>query len=324
MEPVPVAGSIIAKTTLHNEDYIKEKDIRIGDKVYIQKAGDVIPEVVEVLTNKRDGKEKVFKMPTKCPVCGAPTERIEGEAVVRCTGIECPAQLFRSLVHFASRDAMDIEGLGPAVIEQLLDAKLISNVADIYSLKKEDLLQLERMGDKSVDNLLNAINKSKTNSLDKLINSFGIRHVGGKSAKIIAQSFEDLDAISNASIDELASIYEVGQIMAESIYEFFQNPQTKDLIKKLKNAELNMQGMQVELKDNRFDGMTFVLTGTLPTLGRKEASDIIESFGGKVSGSVSKKTTYVLAGEEAGSKLTKAQELGVSIIDEKQFKEMIM
>ena len=324
LEPVPVAGSIIAKTTLHNEDYIKEKDIRIGDKVYIQKAGDVIPEVVEVLTNKRDGKEKVFKMPTKCPVCGAPTERIEGEAVVRCTGIECPAQLFRSLVHFASRDAMDIEGLGPAVIEQLLDANLISNVADIYSLKKEDLLQLERMGDKSVDNLLNAINKSKTNSLDKLINSFGIRHVGGKSAKIIAQSFEDLDAISNASIDELASIYEVGQIMAESIYEFFQNPQTKDLIKKLKNAELNMQGMQVELKDNRFDGMTFVLTGTLPTLGRKEASDIIESFGGKVSGSVSKKTTYVLAGEEAGSKLTKAQELGVSIIDEKQFKEMIM
>ena len=324
LEPVPVAGSIIAKTTLHNEDYIKEKDIRIGDKVYIQKAGDVIPEVVEVLTNKRDGKEKVFKMPTKCPVCGAPTERIEGEAVVRCTGIECPAQLFRSLVHFASRDAMDIEGLGPAVIEQLLDAKLISNVADIYSLKKEDLLQLERMGDKSVDNLLNAINKSKTNSLDKLINSFGIRHVGGKSAKIIAQSFEDLDAISNASIDELASIYEVGQIMAESIYEFFQKPQTKDLIKKLKNAELNMQGMQVELKDNRFDGMTFVLTGTLPTLGRKEASDIIESFGGKVSGSVSKKTTYVLAGEEAGSKLTKAQELGVSIIDEKQFKEMIM
>ncbi len=218
---------------------------------------------------------------------------------------------------------MDIEGLGPAVIEQLLDAKLISNIADIYSMKKEDLVALERMGDKSADNLINAINKSKSNTLDKLINSFGIRHVGGKSAKIIAQNFADLDAISNATIEELAGIHEVGQIMAESICEFFKNPQTKDLIKKLKNAGLNMNGMQIELKDSRFEGMTFVLTGTLPTLGRKEASDIIESFGGKVSGSVSKKTTYVLAGEEAGSKLTKAQELGVTIINEDEFNKMI-
>ena len=323
LEPVPVAGSIISKTTLHNEDFIKEKDIKIGDKVFIQKAGDVIPEVVEVLKNKRTGTEKNFKMPTKCPVCGAPTERVEGEAVVRCTGIECPAQLFRSLVHFASRDAMDIEGLGPAVIEQLLDAKLISNVADIYSLKKEDIMNLERMGEKSADNLINAINKSKTNSLDKLINSFGIRHVGGKSAKIIAQSFENLDAISNAKIEDLASIHEVGQVMAESIYEFFSNPQTKDLVSKLKNAGINMKGLQKEIVDSRFDGMTFVLTGTLSTLGRKEASDIIESFGGKVSGSVSKKTTYVLAGEDAGSKLTKAQELGISIINEDDFNKMI-
>jgi len=323
LEPVPVAGSIISKTTLHNEDFIKEKDIKIGDKVFIQKAGDVIPEVVEVLKNKRTGTEKNFKMPTKCPVCGAPTERVEGEAVVRCTGIECPAQLFRSLVHFASRDAMDIEGLGPAVIEQLLDAKLISNVADIYSLKKEDIMNLERMGEKSADNLINAINKSKTNSLDKLINSFGIRHVGGKSAKIIAQSFENLDAISNAKIEDLASIHEVGQVMAESICEFFSNPQTKDLVSKLKNAGINMKGLQKEIVDSRFDGMTFVLTGTLSTLGRKEASDIIESFGGKVSGSVSKKTTYVLAGEDAGSKLTKAQELGISIINEDDFNKMI-
>jgi len=323
LEPVPVAGSIISKTTLHNEDFIKEKDIKIGDKVFIQKAGDVIPEVVEVLKNKRTGTEKNFKMPTKCPVCGAPTERVEGEAVVRCTGIECPAQLFRSLVHFASRDAMDIEGLGPAVIEQLLDAKLISNVADIYSLKKEDIMNLERMGEKSADNLINAINKSKTNSLDKLINSFGIRHVGGKSAKIIAQSFENIDAISNAKIEDLASIHEVGQVMAESIYEFFSNPQTKDLVSKLKNAGINMKGLQKEIVDSRFDGMTFVLTGTLSTLGRKEASDIIESFGGKVSGSVSKKTTYVLAGEDAGSKLTKAQELGISIINEDDFNKMI-
>ena len=323
LDPVPVAGSIISKTTLHNEDFIKEKDIKIGDKVYIQKAGDVIPEIVEVLKNKRTGNEKNFKMPTKCPVCGAPTERVEGEAVVRCTGIECPAQLFRSLVHFASRDAMDIEGLGPAVIEQLLDAELIKNVADIYSLKKEDIASLERMGDKSADNLINAINKSKSNSLDKLINSFGIRHVGGKSAKLIAQSFENLDAIMNASVEELSAIKEVGEIMAISIHEFFENDQTKDLIKKLKQAGLNMEGLKKEIKDNRFDGMIFVLTGTLPTLGRKEASDIIESYGGKVSGSVSKKTTYVLAGEEAGSKLTKAQELGIKIIDEKEFLELI-
>ena len=323
LDPVPVAGSIISKTTLHNEDFINEKDIRIGDKVYIQKAGDVIPEVVEVLKDKRTGNEKLFKMPSVCPVCGAPTERVEGEAVVRCTGIECPAQLFRSLVHFASRDAMDIEGLGPAVIEQLLDAKLISNVADIYSLKKEDIMALERMGEKSADNLINAINKSKENSLDKLINSFGIRHVGGKSAKIIAQNFEDLDSIMNASCEELACIHEVGQIMAESICEFFKNNQTKDLVKKLKDAGLNMKGLQKDIIDNRFEGMTFVLTGTLPTLGRKEASDIIESFGGKVSGSVSKKTTYVVAGEEAGSKLTKAQELGIKVINEEEFNEMI-
>ncbi len=323
LDPVPVAGSIISKTTLHNEDFIKEKDIRIGDKVYIQKAGDVIPEVVEVLKNKRSGKEKVFKMPTTCPVCGAPTERVEGEAVVRCTGIECPAQLFRSLVHFASRDAMNIEGLGPAVIEQLLDAKLISNVADIYSLKKEDIMSLDRMGEKSADNLINAINKSKDNTLDKLINSFGIRHVGGKSAKVIAQSFANMDAIMNASVEELSSIKEVGEVMAISICEFFRNRQTIDLIERLKNAHLNMEGLKKEIKDNRFEGMTFVLTGTLPTLGRKEATDIIESFGGKVSGSVSKKTTYVLAGEEAGSKLTKAQELGIRVIVENEFKDMI-
>ena len=323
LDPVQVAGSVISKTTLHNEDFIKEKDIRIGDRVYIQKAGDVIPEVVEVLTRKRIGNEKIFKMPNKCPVCGAPTERVEGEAVTRCTGIECPAQMFRSLVHFASRDAMDIEGLGPAMIEQLLGAELISNIADIYSLKKEDIMSLERMGDKSADNLINAIEKSKTNSLDKLINSFGIRHVGGKSAKVIAQSFDNMDAILNAKFEDFASINEVGEIMANSLIEFFASPQTKDLIKKLKTAGVNMEGLKKEIVDNRFEGMTFVLTGTLPTYGRKEAQDLIEKYGGKVSGSVSKKTSYVLAGEEAGSKLDKAQELGIEVIDEDQFNKMI-
>ena len=323
LNPVPVAGSIISKTTLHNEDYVKEKDIRIGDMVYIQKAGDVIPEVVEVLKDKRTGKEKVFKMPNTCPVCGAKTERVEGEAVTRCTGIECPAQVFRSLVHFASRDAMDIEGLGPALIEQLLDAKLISNIADIYSLKKEELLSLERMGEKSADNLLKAIEKSKSNSLDKLINSFGIRHVGGKSAKVIAQSFENLNAIMNASFDDFASINEVGEIMAQSLVSFFANEQTKDLIERLKKANVNMEGLKKEIIDSRFEGLTFVVTGTLPTYGRKEVQELIEKYGGKVSGSVSKKTNYVLAGEEAGSKLTKAQELGITVIDENEFNKMI-
>lgn len=283
LDPVPVAGSIISKTTLHNEDFIKDKDIRIGDFVYIQKAGDVIPEIQEVNKEKRTGEEKQFKMPTTCPVCGAKTERLEGEAVYRCTGIECPAQLFRSLIHFASREAMDIDGMGPAVIEQLLDKKYISNIADIYYLTKEQLLTLDKFKDKSADNLIKAIERSKSNSLDKLINAFGIRHVGGKSAKILAQSFEDLDAITNANLDDLSCINEIGEIMAQSICEFFKDNQTKDLIKKLKQAGLNMQGVKKELIDDRFTGKTFVLTGTLPTYSREEAKNIIEKYGGKVS-----------------------------------------
>ncbi len=261
-------------------------------------------------------------MPNKCPVCGAPTERVDGEAVTRCTGIECPAQLYRSLIHFASRDAMDIEGMGPAVIEQLLDKKYISNIADIYTLTKAELLTLDKFKDKSADNLLNAITKSKSNSLDKLINSFGIRHVGLKSAKLIAQNFTNLDEIVNAKEEDLAVINEVGEIMAKSIVEFFNSPQTKDLINRLKDAGINMEGLKREIKDDRFASKTFVLTGTLPSMSRKEAEDIIESFGGKVSSSVSKKTDYVLAGKEAGSKLTKAEELGITIIDEEEFKKM--
>ncbi|MBQ9267632.1 MAG: NAD-dependent DNA ligase LigA [Clostridia bacterium] len=323
LEPVRVAGSVISKTTLHNEDFIKEKDIRIGDAVYIQKAGDVIPEVVEVLKEKRTGSEVEFEMPKKCPVCGADAVREDGEAVTRCTGIECPAQLFRGLIHFASRDAMNIDGMGPALIEQLLDHNLISNIADIYSLKKEDLLKLERMGEKSADNLMTAIENSKQNSLDRLINSFGIRHVGSKTAKIIAQSFNDMDEIQAATYMEFASINEVGDIMADSLVGFFESKQTKDLIKRLKQAGVNMRGNKREIEDNRFEGKVFVLTGTLPTYSRQEASEIIESFGGKTSSSVSKKTDYVLAGEEAGSKLTKAESLGVKIITENEFKEMI-
>ncbi len=323
LKPVRVAGSLISKTTLHNEDFIKEKDIRIGDTVYIQKAGDVIPEVAEVLKEKRTGNEKVFEMPKVCPVCGAEAVREDGEAVVRCTGIECPAQLFRSLVHFASKNAMNIDGLGPAMIEQLLDEKLISNIADIYILKKDELLKLERIGEKTADNLLAAIEQSKNNSLDRLINSFGIRHIGTKTSKILAKNFESLEEMMKTSYEKFASINEIGEIMADSLVTFFHSSQSRDLIKRLKSAGVNMQGNKKEIEDERFVGKVFVLTGTLSSYSRQEASDIIESYGGKTSSTVSKRTDYVLAGEEAGSKLTKAEALGITIITEEEFKEMI-
>lgn len=323
LKPVRVAGSVISKTTLHNEDFIKDKDLKIGDSVLIQKAGDVIPEVVEVLKEKRTGKERAFEMPQKCPICGSEAVREDGEAVVRCTGIECPAMLFRSLVHFASRDAMNIDGLGPAVVEQLLDAKLISNIADIYTLTVKDIMTLERTGEKSANNLINAINASKNNSLDKLINSFGIRHVGLKTAKILAKHFNNIEEMQNATCDEYNDIYEIGEIMSQSIVSFFANPQTKDLIEKLRRVGVNMNSNKSNIADDRFLNKTFVLTGTLPTLSRNEATEIIEKFGGKASSSVSKKTDYVLAGEEAGSKLTKAEQLGIKVITEAEFLEMI-
>lgn len=324
LEPVRVAGSVISKTTLHNEDFIKEKDLKIGDHVLIQKAGDVIPEVCEVLKEKRDGTEKEFEMPRVCPVCGSEAVREDGEAVIRCTGIECPAMLFRNIVHFASRDAMNIEGFGPAMVEILLNNDLLKNIADIYTLKYEDLIKLERMGDKSANNLLSAIEKSKSNSLDKLLNSFGIRHIGLKSAKILAKKYKNLDELMSANYDELCTINEIGGIMAESLVKFFASEQTQDLIEKLRNLGLNFESdAQTTNEDNRFEGMTFVLTGTLPTLSRNEASEIIEKYGGKVSSSVSKKTTYVLAGEEAGSKLDKAVSLNIKIIDEDTFMKMV-
>lgn len=323
LEPVRVAGSVISKTTLHNEDFIKEKGLKIGDHVLIQKAGDVIPEVCDVLVDKRDGSEKDFEMPRTCPVCGSEAVREEGEAVIRCTGIECPAMLFRNIVHFASRDAMDIEGLGPAMVEMLLNNNLVKNIADIYELKFDDLVTLERMGEKSANNLLSAIEKSKENPLENLINAFGIRHIGLKSAKILAKNYKTLDELMNAPYVELCTINEIGAIMAESLIKFFESEQTKDLIKKLRNLGLNFESNVQTIEDNRFEGMTFVLTGTLPTLSRNEASEIIESFGGKVSSSVSKKTTYVLAGEDAGSKLDKALSLNINVIDEDTFRKMV-
>ena len=323
LEPVKVAGSTISKTTLHNEDFIKEKNLKIGDRVIIQKAGDVIPEVVEAVKSKRTGEEKEFIMPKVCPVCGAPTIREDGEAVTRCTGIECSAKALRNIVHFASKEGMEIDGLGYSIIEQLLDRKLINNIADIYSLKLEDVASLKKNGKKFAQNLIDAIEKSKSNDLFKLITGLGIRHIGAKSAKNLARKFRTMDNLMNASIEELSVQNDVGEITAKSIYEFFREEQSIDLINKLKLAGVNMESLEEENTDNRFEGKTFVLTGALSKYSRDEASDIIEKLGGKTSGSVSKKTSYVLAGEDAGSKLTKAQNLGVTVITEEEFEEMI-
>ena len=322
LEPVVVAGSKISKTTLHNEDFIKEKGLKIGDTVVIQKAGDVIPEIAKVVVEKRTGKEKDFEMPKVCAVCGAEAVREEGEAAVRCTGIECPAKLFRNLVHFVSREAMNIDGLGESIIKQLLDKNLISNMADIYTLQFEEIASLKKNGQKFASNLVNSINASKQNDLSRLITAFGIRHVGTKAAKILAKKYKNIDNLINATSEELALIDDIGPIVANSIREFFLQDQTIDLINKLKEAGVNMEHEE-EMIDNRFDGKIFVLTGSLENYTRKEAGDLIEKFGGKISGSVSKKTDYLLAGEDAGSKLIKAQGLGITILTENEFSDMI-
>lgn len=323
LEPVKVAGSTISKTTLHNEDFIKEKDLKIGDTVVIQKAGDVIPEVVDVIKKDRDGSEKDFKMPDKCPVCGADAVREEGEAVTRCIGIECQAKIFRSIWHFASREAMNIKGLGYSIIEELLNRGLIKNISDLYTLTLEDVKTLKKDGKKFAQNLIDAINESKKNDLYRLINALGIRHVGVKGAKSLAKRFRSMSDLMKANYIELLEVDDTGEITAEAIYEFFNQEQTKDLIKKLEKAGVNMKSLEDENEDNRFEGKTFVLTGALEKYTRDEASGIIEKLGGKVSSSVSKKTSYVLAGEDAGSKLDKANALEVEVITEQQFEEMI-
>lgn len=323
LDTVNVAGSNISKTTLHNEDFIKEKDIRIGDTVVIQKAGDVIPEIVEVVKSKRTGEEKIFKMPRTCPVCGAQAVREEGEAVVRCIGIECPAKLYRSIIHFASKEAMDIKGLGDAIIEELIERKLISNISDLYNLTLEDIATLKKNGKKFAQNLINSIEESKNRELHRVITSLGIRHVGVKLAKSLAKEYKSMDNLIEASLEELESKQDVGEITAESIYNFFKQGQSIDLINKLKQAGVNMTLKQELGTDNRFEGKVFVLTGSLEKYSRDEASQVIEKLGGKTSSSVSKKTDYVLAGEDAGSKLKKAQELGVKIISEIEFDKMI-
>ncbi len=323
LEPVRIAGSTVSKTTLHNEDYISEKDIRIGDNVIIQKAGDVIPEIIEPLIKERSGDEKIFKMPEKCPECGAPVKRLDGEVAVRCTNITCPAQIRRSLEHFVSRDAMNIDGLGPQIISQLLNNGLVHDAADFYYLKYEDLIKLDRMGDKSVNNLLNSISKTKANELDRLITALGIRYVGQKAAKNLAKYFGSMKGIMNSTEDEFLNIEDIGSIMAESIYNFFSNEKNIAFINKLKDAGVNMVCKQFgSEKDQPLAGLTFVLTGALSKHTRDEASAIIENLGGKVSGSVSKKTSYVLAGEDAGSKLRKAKQLNIKIINEEDFEKL--
>lgn len=322
--PVSLAGSVISRATLHNEDNISTKDIRIGDHVVIQKAGDVIPEVDHVVFEKRSGKEVVFQMPKRCPVCDEPTFRIDGEAVTRCLNMACPAQVFRKLVHFTSRDAMNIEGLGPGVLRLLMDEQLVSNPVDIYHLdhKRAQLVTLEKLGEKSVDNLLAAIEASKKRELARLIFGLGIPLVGARGAKILADHYQKMDNLILAQADDLKAIFEIGEKMATEIVDFFQTPTNIDIIKGLAAAGLNMT-QESRLESQTLAGKTFVLTGTLPTLDRREAKALIEANGGKVAGSVSKKTDFLLSGEKSGSKYTKAQELGIAIIDEDAFLALV-
>ncbi len=319
-EPIQLAGTTVSRAVLHNEDFIKEKGICLGDTIIVRKAGEIIPEVVSVLSHNADSIP--FSMPDVCPSCGGPVYREEGEAVLRCWNSACPAQILRHLIHFTSRDAMDIEGLGPAVLEQLLSAGLIADITDIYTLKKEDIAALERMGEKSAANLIAAIEKSKENPLSRLLFALGVRHIGQKAAKLIADRFGDIEEIFTAKKEDFEAIDGIGGILAESIFEFFSLNSTRETIDRLNKLGLNLIEPN-SIIDNRFEGMTFVLTGTLPTYTRQEATAIIESMGGKTSSSVSKKTTFVLAGEEAGSKLDKANALGVRVISEVEFNEMI-
>ena len=322
LEPVRLAGTTVTNATLHNQDYITEKDIRIGDTVIVQKAGEIIPEIVEVLKDKRPQGTEPYILPDVCPVCGAPVVRDEDGAALRCTGAECPAQLLRNLTHFASRDAMDIDGCGPAVIQQLVDSGLIHNVSDLYSLHAQDVAQLDRMGAKSAENLIRAIENSKANDLSRLIYGLGIRQVGEKAAKVLSMHFKTMDALMAATEEELTEINDVGAITARCITEYLAQPQSRDLISRLKEAGVNMEST-AELVDERFAGMTFVLTGTLTRFDRKTAQALIEERGGKAAGSVSKRTTYVVAGEAAGSKLKKAQELNIPILTEDAFADML-
>lgn len=321
LEPVRLAGTVVSRATLHNIDFIRERDIRIGDTVTLQKAGDIIPEIICVDKSKRNGSEVPYEMPTLCPSCGEPVIR-DDEAATRCTNASCPAQLERHITHFASRDAMNIDGMGPAVVRLLIASGLIHDVADIYSLSAGEIEGLDRMGKKSAENLIAAIERSKSAGLDKLIYALGIRQVGEKAAKSLAEAFPDIELLFSASEEQISAIYDFGDISAHYIVNFFAHPQTRTLVDELKSRGVKTT-YEVQKRGNIFEGMTFVLTGTLPTMKRDEASRLIEENGGKVSSSVSAKTSMVLAGEDAGSKLTKAQSLGVRIISEEELLAML-
>lgn len=321
LEPVRLAGTVVSRATLHNIDFIRERDIRIGDTVTLQKAGDIIPEIICVDKSKRNGSEVPYEMPTHCPSCGEPVIR-DDEAATRCTNASCPAQLERHITHFASRDAMNIDGMGPAVVRLLIASGLIHNVADIYSLSAGEIEGLDRMGKKSAENLVAAIERSKSAGLDKLIYALGIRQVGEKAARSLAEAFPDIELLFSASEEQISAIYDFGDISAHYIVNFFAHPQTRVLVDELKSRGVKTT-YEMQKRGNIFEGMTFVLTGTLPTMKRDEASRLIEENGGKVSSSVSAKTSMVLAGEDAGSKLTKAQSLGVRIISEEELLSML-
>ncbi len=322
LTPVRLAGTTVTNATLHNQDFISEKDIRIGDTVLVRKAGEIIPEVLSVVAEQRPQGTQPWFLPKICPVCGAPVERDEEGAHTRCTGAECPAQLLRNLAHFASRDAMDIEGLGIAVVENLVGANLVKTPGDLYFLQEEDVAKLDRMGKRSAKKLLAALEKSKRQDLSRLIYAFGIRHVGQKAGKILSARFQTLEALQNATLEELTAVDDIGEITARNVLEWMSSPQSQHLIQRLKEAGVNMTAEE-QGSDQRFAGMTFVLTGALEKFTRDEASGMIEARGGKSAGSVSKKTTYVVAGEAAGSKLRKAQELGVPVLTEDEFLELL-
>lgn len=325
LEPVRLAGTTVSRATLHNEDYINERDIRIGDTVIVQKAGEIIPQVIQVFTEDRDGSEVKFKMPDKCPVCGEETVRLEGEAAVKCINISCPAQIRRGIIHFVSRDGMNIDGMGESIITTLLDNGIINDISDLYYMDFEKIVTLDRMGEKSVSNLMNAIEKSKANELWRLINGLGIKFVGVKGAKLLANRFSSMDEIINAKFEDLIEIDEFGEIMSDSVVKFFDEDRNLRTIEKLRDAGLNFESNANKYSEvaKIFEGMKIVLTGTLPSLKRNDAKEMIEARGGKATSSVSKSTTFVLAGEEAGSKLDKAVSLGIKVIDEDKFNEII-
>ncbi|MBC5717224.1 NAD-dependent DNA ligase LigA [Flintibacter faecis] len=322
LEPVRLAGTTVTSATLHNQDFISDKDIRIGDTVLVRKAGEIIPEVLSVVLDKRPADSRPYFLPKTCPVCGAPVERDEDGAHMRCTGAECPAQLLRNLTHFASRDAMDIDGLGVAVVENLVNAGLVKTPGDLYFLKEEDVAGLDRMGKKSAQNLMAAIRRSKDQDLARLIYAFGIRQVGQKAGKILAARFQTMEALEHATLEELTAVNDVGGITARSILTWLESPQSRHLIARLRQAGVNMTAAE-QGSDQRFAGMTFVLTGGLEQFTRDQAAAMIEDRGGKSAGSVSKKTTYVVAGEGAGSKLKKALDLGIPVLTEQEFLDLM-